>query len=118
MLIYSLFKMLRFLIAICFLTNLIDNKAGLKVTVNQEVMKNAALKYVPQLTKELKDFVIPNQTLSVDVGFGTLYINLERIHFTVNEVPQNKISASIENNLLFLGSEGIKGFGNLHMNLK
>ena len=97
-------------------------KAGVKVSVPQETIHNAALKYVPQMTESLKDLEIPNQHIEVSVGLGTLYADLSNIHFTINEVPKDKITTKLEKqnkiDLAILGVDGIKGFGNLIITFK
>src|SRR4051812_31401279 len=54
-------------------------KAGARVAIKQDVISEIQKKFLPKVFDELRSITVPDQTLTVDIKIGTIYIYLTNV---------------------------------------
>jgi hypothetical protein len=104
---------------ISFMSYSSDNEAGVKIALKQEVIQGIERKFLPKLAEKLKDFIIPDTEIPVDIGVGTLHIYLKNIHFSITNIDIEKVLIELnEPNKVFVHSHDIQGNGRLDVEFK
>ncbi len=102
------------------LTITTSNKAGVKASVNQKTLIGFENKFIPMLVNKFKKIDIPNQSLSVDVVFGSkLYVDLKDIEITLGDITGDNIDVKFTKpNIINVNINDIKAKGKLKTHLK
>lgn len=107
--------------AICILLAFtsIYTKAGAKLHLNQEVLRNASKKFIPEIIKRLQNLRLPDQGWGTKFGFINLSVNLNNLIFNLSHLPAENVKISLQDpNQLVINITGVQGNGGLQTHLK